>query len=182
MSTDHDSVRAKPLGGGEAMTSKQRVRAALACRVPDRVPINYMANPGIDLRLKEHFGLAGDDSEGLRQVLGVDFRGVGAPYKGPRLHAEIPGRHVDALWGVRTRYIANDSGGYWDYCDFPLQDVDEAAVAAWPMPSPDDFDYSGVAAACRERARYAVHVGNPGLGCVITPRAFCGTWSRCSSI
>jgi uroporphyrinogen decarboxylase len=163
---------AKALGGGEKMTSKQRVRSALANRQADRVPINYGANPGIDRRLKEHFGLGPDDSEQLRQALGVDIRGVGAPYKGPRLHAEIPDRRVDGQWGVRTRYIAHETGGYWDYCDFPLRDADEAAVADWPMPSPDDFDYSGVAAACRAKAPHAVHVGSPGLGCVMNTAGF----------
>ena len=34
------------------MTSKQRVRAFAARQVPDRVPIDYMSNPGIDQRLK----------------------------------------------------------------------------------------------------------------------------------
>jgi len=169
---------AEALGYEERLTPKQRVRAALACRQADRVPINYGANPGIDRRLKEHFDLAPDDSESLRRILGVDFRGVGAPYRGPRLHAEIPDRRVDGLWGVRTRYIAHDAGGYWDYCDFPLQDADEATVAAWPMPSPDDFDYSHVAAACRDRLPHAVHAGNPGLGCVMNTAGFLRTMEQ----
>jgi len=38
-----------------AMTSKERVRAAFSNNQPDRVPINYSANPGIDGRLKDHF-------------------------------------------------------------------------------------------------------------------------------
>jgi uroporphyrinogen decarboxylase len=152
--------------------ARERIEATLRGEMPDRVPVNYSANPGIDRRLKEHFGLGPDDSEQLRQVLGVDIRGVGAPYKGPRLHAEIAGRRVDPQWGVRTRHIAHDTGAYWDYCDFPLMDADEATVAAWPMPSPEDFDYSGVAAACRAKAACAVHVGNPGLGCVMNTAGF----------
>ena len=72
------------------MTSKERVLTTLASQKPDRVPINYDANAGIDKRLKEHFGLQPDDSEGLSQALGVDFRGVGAPYRGPKLHRDIP--------------------------------------------------------------------------------------------
>ena len=36
------------------MTSKERVLTALAHEEPDRVPINYSANPGIDARLKKH--------------------------------------------------------------------------------------------------------------------------------
>ena len=153
------------------MTSKERVLAALACREPDRVPVNYSANPGIDARLKEHFGLDAKDSEGLRRALGVDFRGVGAPYTGPKLHEDVADRSVDD-WGIHRRWVEHGSGGYWDYCDFPLRDADEEAVAAWPMPSPDDHDYGGVAEACRRNGQYAVHVGSPGLACIINTAGF----------
>jgi len=33
------------------MTSKERVLTVLARQEPDRVPINYCSNPGIDQRL-----------------------------------------------------------------------------------------------------------------------------------
>jgi uroporphyrinogen decarboxylase len=152
------------------MTSKERVLTAFAHREPDRVPINYMANPGIDARLKQHFGLAADDAEGLRRALGVDFRPAGGcSYQGPLLHAPLPGGdiRVDGLWGIRTRWVEHPAGGYWDYCDFPLQDATEEEVARWPFPSPDDFDYSGVAESCRQLADYAIYVGSPGLGDII---------------
>jgi uroporphyrinogen decarboxylase len=154
------------------MTSKERVLAALAHQEPDRVPINYSANPGIDRRLKEHFGLRPDDWDGLSDRLGVDFRGVGARYTGKRLHPERPGRQVEAVWGWVTRFVEHESGSYWDYCDFPLAAADEAAVARWPMPSPDDFDYSGIAKACADRRQYAVHVGGAGLGCIMNTAGF----------
>ena len=53
----------------DAMTSRERVRRAFAHEIPDRVPIDYLANPAIDRRLKSHFGLAVDDDEGLRKNL-----------------------------------------------------------------------------------------------------------------
>ena len=74
---------------------------------------DYDGNPGIDRRLKQHFGLAETDNEGLRQALGVDFRSVGAPYIGPRLHPNVPGHEVDD-WGIHRRWIEHESGGYWD--------------------------------------------------------------------
>jgi len=152
------------------MTSKERVLTAFANREPDRVPINYMSNPGIHRRLVEHF--KGRD---LLEALGVDFRGVGVPYTGPRLHGEIPGRSVDPEWGIHTRWMEHGSGGYQDFCDFPLRDADEEAVNAWPMPSPDDYDYGGVAETCRRDAAFAVHVGDPGLGDIINSTGFlCG--------
>ncbi|MEI8122438.1 MAG: uroporphyrinogen decarboxylase family protein [bacterium] len=150
------------------MTSKERVLTTFANREADRVPINYFGNPGIDRRMKAHFGLEPDDAEGLRRALGVDFRGVGARYTGPKLHADIPERGVQAdNWGIHRRYIEHGSGGYWDFCDFPLREADEETVANWPMPDPDAHDYSHVQKRCQEMKEYAVVVGNPGLGDII---------------
>ena len=150
------------------MTSKERVLTTFSNREADRVPIDYGANPGIDRRLKAHFGLASDDAEGLRRVLGVDFRGVGAPYTGPKLHTDIPERGVMVDdWGKHRRWVEHETGGYWDYCDFPLRDADEETVANWAMPNPDDFDYSGICRQCRDLKEYAIHVGHPGVGDII---------------
>ncbi len=148
------------------MTSRERVKAAFAHQTPDRVPIDYLANAGIDARLKAHYGLRSDDDEGLRQVLGVDFFEISPPYVGPPLHPAIPDRRVD-LWGARTRWVEHGSGGYWDFCDFPLREADRDAVARWPMPSADDFDYGVVQALCARYRRYALVVGNPGAGDMI---------------
>lgn len=158
---------AKKLGGNEKMIPKERVLAAFNHNEPDRVPINYFANPGIEARLLKYFGLKSNDREGLRQALGADFRGVMPKYKGPRLHAEIPGRNVDSQWGIRTRYIEHESGSYWDYCDFPLRDADEEQVLAWPMPSPDDFDYEETIDMCKKHEKYAICIGHPGIADII---------------
>ncbi len=151
-----------------AMTAKERVLRVFGRREPDRVPINYMANAGIDGRLKAHFGLRPDDSEGLRRALGVDFRAVDAVYRGPKLHQDTPERGVVVdNWGIHRRWIEHETGGYWDYCDFPLRDATEAEVAAWPMPCADDFDFSTVADQCAAYGEYAVYVGGPGQADVI---------------
>ena len=84
------------------MGSKERVLTALARREPDRVPVGYSANPGIDGRLKAHYGLAAGDDEGLRQALGVDLRSVSAAYTGPKLHPDPPGAVAD-MWGIHRR-------------------------------------------------------------------------------
>jgi len=154
------------------LSSKERVLRTFAHQEVDRVPINVFGNPGINRRLMAHYGLAEGDYEGLNNTLGVDFRGVGAPYRGPRLHPEKPQRQVEQLWGWVTRYVEHESGGYWDYCDFPLMDADEDAVAAWPMPSPDDYDYSVIREACASRREYAVHAGGAGLACIMNTAGF----------
>jgi uroporphyrinogen decarboxylase len=143
------------------MTSRERVRRAFAHDIPDRVPIDYLANPDIDRRLKTHFGLPPGDDEGLRRALGVDFFEIIPPYTGPRLHEPLPDRTID-LWGIRTRWVEHESGGYWDYCDFPLREADLETVEAWPMPSPDDFDYNAVRDLCKRYRHYYLMVGNAG--------------------
>ena len=149
------------------MKSKERVLTTFANQEPDRVPINYLANAGIDRRLKEHFGLKPGDGEGLQQVLGVDFRGVMPSYCGAKLHKDIPERGVKVDdWGIHRRWIEHESGGYWDYCDFLLQDADEETVANWPLPNPDDFDYSEIFAQCRRFEQYAIN-GSGGYGDII---------------
>lgn len=148
------------------MTSKERVRLAFAHEIPDRVPIDYYANPGIDARVKQHFGLSLNDDEGLRRALGVDFFEVIPPYNGPKLHADLPDRRVD-MWGIRTRWVEHDTGGYWDFCDFPLKDADLEMVEQWPMPDPDDFDYAEIPRICESKKQYYLLVGNPGAGDMI---------------
>jgi hypothetical protein len=150
------------------MNPKQRVLTTLAHREPDRVPINYSANPGIDLRLKTHFGLKPEDDEGLRLALGVDFRTIWAPYCGPKLHADLPERGVKVDdWGIHRRLIEHASGSYWDYCDFPLREADEETVANWPMPAPDNFDYSNARRDCERCKDYACVAGHAGIGDII---------------
>jgi len=94
----------------ETMTSKERVLATMNHQVTDRVPINYLSNPGIDLKLKKHFGLKANQSEELMDILGVDFRGIGVNYTGPSLHKPIENRRVDPQWGYVTREVDYGKG------------------------------------------------------------------------
>ncbi len=148
------------------MTSKQRVLATIAHQQADRVPVNYLYNEEIDLRLKEHFGLACEDAEGLRRALGVDFRNVGVPYVGPKLHADVPDRHID-IWGIRRRWVEHEAGGYWDFCDWPLKEATLEQVEAWPLPDPSDFDYSALAARCEQYKDFCIVAGGAGTGDII---------------
>ncbi len=161
----------------ETMIPKERVRMAFSHRQPDRVPIDYGANVEIDQRLKAHYGLGEDDDEGLRRALGVDFRNVNAPYVGPKLHADVPGRIIDP-WGIRRRWVEHESGGYWDYCDWPLRDATLEQVEAWPLPSPDDFDYDRLGELCRQHADYFLMAGSAGVGDIINSNGMLRTMEQ----
>jgi uroporphyrinogen decarboxylase len=147
----------------KAMTSRERGQAVFALDIPDRVPINFLTNPGLRSRLEKRFHLPPDDEFGLADALGVDLFHVWPEYAGPALHEPIPERQVDE-WGRRRRWIANESGGYWDYCDFPLQEADPDVLEAWPMPDPDDYDYDACAARCERKPDGFWFLGHPGVG------------------
>jgi len=160
------------------MTPRERVLTAFAHREPDRVPLDYQANPEIDLAMKRHHRLDDDDSEGLAEALGIDFRGCWPAYTGPPLHLASEGMHVNE-WGARTRWIAHSAGGYWDLCQFPLAgSLSQDQVDHWPMPSPDDYSYVGGWTAgsrlrgelleyCEAHPNFPIVFGGAGVGCII---------------
>ena len=156
----------------ESMIAKQRVMRTFQGEIPDRIPINYMYNPGIDQQLKAYFGLQATDDEGLRQALGVDFRLVNAAYTGPALYESIPDRKVDPLFGFRTRWVPHDTGGYWEYCDFPLAEGDTETALHWNFPNPDHFDYDSLEGQCKKYEDYGLVLGTHGLGVVICRLSF----------
>lgn len=156
----------------ETMTSKERVIATMNHQRTDRVPIDYFANPQIDIDLKKHFGLKPNQNEELLEILGVDFRGVNVAYTGPTLHRPIKDRRVHPEWGYITKEISYGSGRYWDFCDHPLKEADIEQVANWPMPSVDDYDYDSLEDYCFKHKDKALFVGNAGLACIMNTAGF----------
>lgn len=148
-------------------SSRERVVRSLHHEPVDRVPIDYLANAGIDRRLKEHFSLAPHADEALLQALQVDFRELQLPYTGKSLHKPRPDRRVDPQWGIVCRWVEHESGGYWDYCDFPLQELNMDQVESWPMPSADDYDYLALKEQASAWKGLALYFGNPGLGDIL---------------
>jgi uroporphyrinogen decarboxylase len=156
--------------GRQTMTSKERVQAFFRGEKTDRVPINMAWNPLIRQRVMDYF--EAENHRELQQALGVDFAGVWAPYKGPVLFEPVPDRKVCPLTGERTRWVEHGSGGYWDFCDFPLEHATVDEVAAWPFADPDDFDYSPIEAQADEYPEMAFHCGHPGMACIINTCGF----------
>ena len=152
----------------ETMTSRERVIRTFNFEKTDRVTIGYEANAGIHARLCEALGVPVQDYEGLLRVLGVDYRAIGAPYVGKTLHPVPENRMVDQLEGCIMRWVAHGTGGYWDFCDFPLQDAEDEDFDAFPVPDPDDFDYDAALAACKHyNGEFALYVGNAGVPDII---------------
>ena len=146
----------------ETMSAKERVRKTFQMEKTDRVTIGYEANPGIHRRLCQRLGIPGENLELLYQALGVDYRGVPMKYVGPSLFQAPPGRRVDPVEGAVMRWVEHDTGGYWDFCDFPLKDADPEDFDNFPVPDPDDFDYDLAYDYAKEMQDYGIFLGSPG--------------------
>lgn len=150
------------------MTSKERVKLACAHREPDRVPLQGYFTPEIWARLEGHFG--GRD---VLDALGIDLRGPrggvsGGPatsFRAQRGCGSCAGV-ADSydIWGVGYRRVANEFGTYDEASDLALarlKTMDD--VRAYPWPDIEDYDFSGLEAACDRVADYAVCFGGAGM-------------------
>lgn len=149
------------------MSSRDRVLTTLHHETPDRVPLDYTANGIIHNKLMQHFRLISDDYVGLLRALHVDFMYAGPRYIGPRRHPEKPGLNIDPEWGIHTRWVENEFGGYTDYCEFPLANLEPDTLANWPMPDPADYDYASIPQFCRDHDDFALFIGNAGCADII---------------
>ncbi len=152
--------------------SKKRVKDTFNLEIPDRVPINYMCNPAIDLALKTHFNLSATDDEGLKKALNVDFRQIKANYIGPALFKQREGRKTDELFGFVTKYVAHESGGYNEYCDFPLKDATLEEIERYNFPNPDNFDYDDLLRQCQAYKDFGIVAGDNGTGLIMCRAGF----------
>lgn len=125
------------------------------------MPLQIYLTPEIQQALGEHFG--GAD---IREALGIDLRGVNAPWMGEKRPGPgLPGRadHYD-MWGAGYTACRYETGAYSEATELPLalvETLDE--VEAYPWPSVDAYDFSGLAEQARALSEYAVCFGGAGI-------------------
>jgi len=162
----HDTAESK------TMTAKERVLTAAAHHPPDRVPIQLYLTPEIEQRLLEHFGF--QDPEQLLVKLGVDLRTIDPVYKGQMPPIPEGCDKVD-IWG--TGYVLFDHGQGGAYEEprhlslAALHTLDD--VNAYPWPSPEDYDYTGVEAQCDALKEYALCTGGAGTPDIVNGVSRC---------
>lgn len=153
--------------GRETMSSKERVRSFFRGEPTDRVPINMAWNPGIRQAVIDHFG-----TQDLHSALGVDFMGIGPRYQGGEVHAQVEDRQVNREYGWRTKWVPNQSGGYWDFCDFSLEDADVDEVMAWEFTDPNDYCFDHLDDVLERHSHLGIHAGNAGTACIMNTAGF----------
>ena len=151
------------------MTSKERVRAAIEHRQPDRVPVDIECLDDVWESLMQHFGCSAQDD--VLDKLEIDIRCVDYEnaYVGPELKRQLldNGEIVaDCYWGWKWRAYPNYKGKNLVFVAFdpPLDDaktVDDVLAHRWP--DPDWFDYDAIRQECRKYDDKAVIFGNAGV-------------------
>jgi uroporphyrinogen decarboxylase len=131
------------------MTSKQRVLEAVALRRPDRIPVDFNANPGTLARLMKDLEVATHRELVDRlHVDIVDLRGVVDPiYRGPVPKEQDLGDGVTENWlGWRTRRMETATGPEDAACEFILAEAKSVEeLADWRWFDVDWFDFSDFA-------------------------------------
>lgn len=137
------------------MTSRERVLSALRHERPDRVPRDFWAEPPAWRRLFAHLGYS--DRNRILDHLGIDVRHLDAPAPPER---EVGDGVVQNHWGERYVYQATPWGPMREDVPGALAGARSLAdLEAFPWPTPDCIDRSGLEAQCRRHADRALLYG-----------------------
>ncbi|MHB1483171.1 MAG: uroporphyrinogen decarboxylase family protein [Saccharofermentanales bacterium] len=150
------------------MNSKQRVNITLSHKEPDRVPVDYWADPIVTKKLMDRIGCA--DKDELLKKLGIDFRFIeGSIFTGPVQPVSDDGSKSD-IWGVRRKSVMIDQddpgkGSYEHVTGHPLAFAESVSdiedYKGWPETV--WYDFSKVAEQCDAYSEYSVVCGGDRL-------------------
>lgn len=139
------------------MTPRERIRAVLDGKRPDRVPFDIWYTAEVRDALMGHFHVA--DEMRLWHLLDLDkIVMIDAPYLDiGQPMTDGSGRPLARNeWGSGIRTVDHGSGGFYEeVVFFPLADatqVDE--VRSYPWPDPDRFDYAALSEKCTYYGRW----------------------------
>ena len=134
------------------MTSKERVKTALAHQEPDRPPVDFRARDEVAAALRTRLELKPE--ERLDDALGVDlwrintrFPEEAAPsrYADPTVAVTQEGLYLD-IWGAGFKESQTESGSYMELAYSPLRECAHPHdIASYPWPTADQWDYSRIA-------------------------------------
>lgn len=137
------------------MRSRERVLTAIEHRKPDRVPRDFWAEPPTWNRLLAFLGH--QDKQQALDALGIDIRHLDIP---DPPEVSLGGGVFQNFWGERYIYRPTPWG--------PMREDTRGALAQaetleqmeqFPWPTPDVFDYSGLAEQCERLEDYALLYG-----------------------
>ncbi|MFI3212158.1 MAG: uroporphyrinogen decarboxylase family protein [Eubacteriales bacterium] len=154
------------------MTSKERIRAALAGKPVDRVPTTMQCVEVTWEKLMKHFNVESIDQ--VQDILEIDTRTMDLPpYKGilPEPYTNEEGETV-YRHPIGYDYVNKWNGIEYNahVVTYPLDHIetmeDLDAYDGWV--NPDEFDYDAVKEFCEKHKDKAIRIGWPGAYQIIT--------------
>ena len=140
------------------MTGRERVLAAINHQQPDRVPADIWAEGEVWSRLIHDLRVA--DADQVRELLGVDVRYVSPVYPPD---VERDGIRQN-MWGERWARANTPWGENWEHIDGALAEASSLTeIEAFPWPTCDQVDYSGLGEQCDRYQGYAIAYGNADI-------------------
>ena len=142
------------------MTPRERWKALLSGKQPDRVPCDYSGTDEVTQRLLKELGCTTERQ--LWETLGVDKC---IPLSPKHRYAKEDTWHLQSLWsiwhiGVRTVSYGDGQGVYEESISFPLAQAESVAdVEQFDWPNPADFEFDRMRAGCEEWSEYPLSGG-----------------------
>ncbi len=146
------------------MTSKERVRAVMQRKKPDKTPAALQMIDVVKEKLLKHYEF--EDIEQIYEKFDIDIRYAFANYIGPKLSVEQDeqGRRVtQTFWGFKTTLHETAQDKYESVTYYPLDDVETMEdLQKYTFPSADWFDYSSITKFCEKHHDKAILIGTSG--------------------
>lgn len=126
------------------MTGKERTLAALERRSLDRLPKSLRCTPEALADLIKATGKSSKNK--LFDHLGIDFRWIGVPFKGPQNRSQSPlgGEGYD-FWGCYNKAVKNNFNTYYEITYHPLGECKTVKdIENYDWPDLDWWDYNSI--------------------------------------
>ena len=125
------------------MTPRERWKAVLEGRHPDRLPCDYWGTAEVTARLLRDLHCA--DERALWKCLGVDKCIHLAPRHPRALETDWHLQSLFSIWGIETREVAYDTGVYREVVRGPLEAAESIAdVERFAWPDAEEWDLAGL--------------------------------------
>ena len=138
-----------------SMTSRERILAALRHQQPDRTPRDFWSEPPALKRLFDYVGHT--DKDRLLDTLGVDVRHLQAPAPPER---KVRDGVFENFWGERYIYNQTPWGPFREDTKGAMAEAKSfSELEAFPWPTPDCLDRSGLKSQCVRYQNHALLYG-----------------------
>jgi uroporphyrinogen decarboxylase len=146
------------------VNSKERVRASIMHKQPDRVPADFACVEAVMEKLIKHYGFTNSDQ--VYDKFNIDIRYVDAPYIGPELkHSYENGDLVvESYYGYKSRRHWTGIDYNFITCYYPFDEfttIEEIENYNWPRT--EWFDYEAVKRQCEKYKDKAIIIGSAGV-------------------